>query len=262
MRRMFLIGCILCMVVYFHPLIFMATYANAQDKIIQSQFENYKKVKLNNFDNFQLAPQLKYRRLKNVPKYLGTSDGGKFQLGEEYIQINCGKNIIEIDCVHGESFGGNCEILVHKNKKTFYKELAATSFVVSSTCQFYASGGDDYNFHIRRKFTITGSGIEETAQPFYLVDKVCRTSEAAILTSEQCGKGDVVAELPEGVEIKILLSERIKIGDNRNKISKCDNDKESYLVSTKYGLVGWVENTSGSIYEPGIPLSCIIKPGS
>lgn len=86
----------------------------------------------------------------------------------------------------------------------------------------YVSGHTNTTFNQRRKYQITGHGMEEVVQPFYYVGLQSKTLKPVTLTSEVDG-GAEVAALPEGAPVEILLNK----DDNR------------YLVRTQDGLVGW-----------------------
>lgn len=86
----------------------------------------------------------------------------------------------------------------------------------------YVSGHTNTTFNQRRKYQITGHGMEEIVQPFYYVGLKSKTLKPVTLTSEIDG-GAEVAALPAGAPVEILLNK----DDNR------------YLVRTQDGLVGW-----------------------
>jgi hypothetical protein len=243
-------------------LLFSSLFVNgafcAQPKKGVTSFENFKRAEFNG-SYILLDPILKYKVIKNDAAF--EEPFGQFY-GDELLQVECGKQSVVIGFSNGPSEDPNFEILVRKGKKTFSKNIATESIAMSSACQFYASGNTDNSFNMRQKFTITENEIQEIEQPFYLVDRTCKTSTATVLTTERCGKGRVVANLPKGSEVHILISEWFKNDEHDQKISNCESGKENYLVSTPFGLVGWVENVRGDIYEnPGKPLSCIVFNG-
>lgn len=236
------------------------TFVNAYalDKNPSTQFRSYRSIEINDHP-LLVDPKLQYRMIKNEPIY--EKDFGPM-FGEELIQIECGKYSINIGYSDGHSGDPNYEIVATIGKHKFMRNIVADNLAVSSTCMFYAGGETDKTFDMRQKFIITAKGIEETVQAFYLVDKACKTSAATILTSEQCGKGSVVAHLPKGAEVRVLLSEWYKTDEFGTKEANCSDRNDSYLVSTPFGLVGWVQTTRGSIgYKPGVPLGCIIFNG-
>jgi len=239
-------------------LLLVTIKASAQDREVPKPFRSYNKVGINGH-SLLVDPQLNFRMIKNDQKH---EENFGWEFGDELIQVNCGKYSVEIGFSNGPSDDPNYEIIITSGKKVLTKNINAENLAVSSACHFYASGQSDNSFYMSQKFTITDKGIQETVQPFYLVNKICRTSNTATLTTERCGKGSTVASLPKGSEVQILASEWFKTDENGNKVGNCSTEKESYLVSTPFGLVGWVENKRGDVYEhPGEPLSCIVFHG-
>lgn len=238
--------------------VLFTSLAHAKNASGSSAFQHYRRMDVNG-GVILVDPSLGYR---TVASGQGLSDRLQEDFGEEVLRVNCGKETIEIGFSHGPSEDPMYGIVVHKGKKTLSKIVPAVSLAISSSCQFYANGHTNNSFDMRRKFVITEKGIKETEQPLYLVNKTCTTSSPATLTTEKCGKGTVIATIPKGSDVHILGSEWLKSKGDFEQVGSCGEGKESYLVATPFGLVGWVENTSGDIYgHPGQPLSCIFVNG-
>jgi len=238
--------------------VLFASLANAKNESASSAFQHYKIIYINE-SSILVDPSLRYRTITSGQEL---SDLFEENFGDEVLLVNCGKDTIEIGYSRGPSEDPMYGLVVHRGKKKLSKIVPAQSLAISSSCQFYASGHTNNSFDMRRKFVVTEKGIKETEQPLYLVNKTCATSSTAILTTEKCGKGTVVATVPKGSDIHILGSEWLKSKGDFEQIGSCGEGKESYLVATPFGLVGWVENTSGDIYDhPGQPLSCIYVMG-
>ncbi len=105
----------------------------------------------------------------------------------------------------------------------------------------------------KRKFNVTENGIFEAGQPFYYVGYKCELTSALTITSEMCGDGNVIAQIPKGGNVEVLLHKKPSPASNTCTGTK----KMPFLVKTSFGLVGWAETKSGYFSEPGEPLSCI-----
>jgi hypothetical protein len=116
----------------------------------------------------------------------------------------------------------------------FYKdgEFERAAFYISALQVYlpgngfiYSSGHTNNNFNTRKKYQIVGNQLKEIYQPYYYVGLETKTlKEVKLLSSKP--KSEVLANLPKGYEVEILLNEK---GTNW------------YLVRTKFGLCGWVE---------------------
>jgi hypothetical protein len=174
---------------------------------------------------------------KNKQKYV---DKLSFNLLGEKISIK-----------HREGAGGDNNFIVkYKNQETIF--LGNVLFV-SEAGYFYLQGRDNYDYDIRKKFKLTPKGIKEVKQSAYLVNLECKLSKNTILYEKKNGKGDIVARLPKGRTVKVLLHDTNQIEDVSSK---------QYLVSTPFGLVGWVSSSSGYMQTGGTPLSCLLYIGA
>lgn len=84
-------------------------------------------------------------------------------------------------------------------------------------------------FLMHQKFVLKGAEFVEVQQPYYYVGLTTTTLIPVKLTSLPTG-GAVVAELPKGSTIEILLSNEKEFQGGR----------PSYLARTPFGLVGWL----------------------
>lgn len=93
----------------------------------------------------------------------------------------------------------------------------------------YTLGHANRTFRMRQKYALKGSRFVEVSQPYYAVGMTSKAMVPLKLTS-QPGGGTLVAELPRGSPVEILLSD-----------DKESNDfTRSYLARTPFGLVGWI----------------------
>jgi len=156
---------------------------------------------------------------------------------------------VSISYIEGPS-GDNNFLVQYKNKSI---ELLGATLLVSEAGYFYLQGRDDYDYTIRKKFKLTSKGLKEVKQSAYLVDMECTLSKNAVLYEKKHGKGAIVARLPERKKVRVLLHDTTIIDDMSS---------DQYLVSTPFGLVGWVSSTSGYMRTGGRPLNCILHIGA
>lgn len=130
--------------------------------------------------------------------------------------------------------------------------IAGESIFISQSGSIYVVNRANQNYEVKRKFTITQHGVKEVKQAFFSVNMECETSALTTLYSEQGNKGTVVAKIPKGKKVKVLL--------NAFTLSENDSSKD-YLVQTPFGLVGWVSSSAGYMLQKGKPLGCLMYEG-
>ena len=122
-------------------------------------------------------------------------------------------------------------------------EIGATTLIIPGNGFVYATGHTNNYVDARRKFELSGGKLREVKQPFYAVGggprRVQRTPlmdeddpvQPIILRSERRDDAPVVATVPAGGEVEVLLSD--------------GPDTGWFLVRTAVGLVGWYHSPSG-----------------
>ncbi len=119
------------------------------------------------------------------------------------------------------------------------REFSADNLCINSQGIIYTSKKVNKNLNIRRKFIIKGNEIEEVKQPYLYVGEKGKLLRTIKLYSSQDNQGQIVATLPKGYEVEVLLYEQEFLRDvDSTKIIKY------YLVRTKFGLVGWLTTDS------------------
>lgn len=119
---------------------------------------------------------------------------------------------------------------------------------VSTPGSFYVTARTNEDYMVNRKYVIQNKALSEIRQAFYLVDLQCTTSDLLVIYEKKCGKGNIVAKIPKGMSVRVLL----------NDIESSCSEGEQYLVSTAFGLVGWVSSEAGYMhFKKGKPLSCL-----
>jgi hypothetical protein len=136
--------------------------------------------------------------------------------------------------------------------------LSGEILFVSGSGGFYVSDRSDQNYTVKLKYMLVKGTLQETKQPYYYVNLDCKTSAVLVMYSEPCNKGHVVASIPSGESVKVLLNEttaHCEGGSSSGQMS------DQYLVATSFGLIGWTTSTSGYIQNVGKPLSCLSFDG-
>lgn len=118
--------------------------------------------------------------------------------------------------------GANLNALVDEKGEQFI--VAGLTLIIPGNGSLYVSGHTNNMFNERRKFEVTGNRVREVPQPFYYVGLgTVTTRPVQLYSSLSKNEKDVVAQLPKGAKIAVLV-----------------NKGEHYLVKTSFGLVGWV----------------------
>ncbi|MFW6224082.1 MAG: hypothetical protein ACOC4R_00330 [Bacteroidota bacterium] len=87
----------------------------------------------------------------------------------------------------------------------------------------YTRGHTNNMFNQRRKFRFSGNSITEVKQPAYYVGLNSTTTKAIKIFSNK-SLNNVLAELPSGTEVEVLV-----------------NEGPYFLVKTPFGLAGWIK---------------------
>ncbi len=125
--------------------------------------------------------------------------------------------------------------ITDKNNKLIWSE-AAEEMCINSNGIIYLSGNMNRMFNQRMKFKLVDGKVTEVMQPFYFVDVKGELLKPIRLYSEKNNKGELIATLPIGYEIEILLAEP-EITKNEYGVQ---NPIMNYLARTPFGLVGWL----------------------
>jgi len=151
--------------------------------------------------------------------------------------INSSKDIYLIKYDEGPSVDPTFEVFSRSENRPLLT-VNATTLIVPGNGYIYSAGHTNNMFDQRRKYKITKDGFREVRQPYYYVGKETVANKNINLFSSRNGKGELVATVPKGGKIVVLIN--------------IDND---YLVKTPFGLVGWLnlkEEEIGNRSEEGI----------
>jgi len=107
---------------------------------------------------------------------------------------------------------------------------------INSNGVIYLSGNANRMFNQRTKWQLSNGKVSEVKQPFYYVNVKGKLLKPVKLYSQKGNKGDVVATLPVGYEIEILLGEPELVTDGGESYVQIRN----YLARSAFGLVGWL----------------------
>ncbi len=140
--------------------------------------------------------------------------------------------------------------------------LGKTLYISSSGSLYLVRRLNDY-FEKRLKYRLSDGTLEEIQQPFYQVDLQCETSTPLSMYERPCNDGNVIATLPQGASVHILVMKNDEKGCPADIIpdNELRDPVNSYLVSTPFGLVGWVASSGGFDDRPGKPLGCLLFLG-
>ncbi len=124
---------------------------------------------------------------------------------------------------------------IYINGKTW--NAFTENFAINANGVMYTEGNINHSFNERRKYRLTAQGVKEVEQPFLYVGVKDKLLKPVKLYSDKSYK-TVVATLPKGYEVEVLLAE----------------DDANYLVRTQFGLVGWLYLSDEDNYAFGEPL--------
>ncbi|MGB4654686.1 MAG: hypothetical protein ACOXZ9_06210 [Bacteroidales bacterium] len=125
--------------------------------------------------------------------------------------------------------------ITDKNNNPIWSE-AAEEMCINSNGIIYISGNINKMFNQRKKLKLNNNNVTEVEQPFYYVDVKGKLLKPVKLYSQKNNKGELVATLPVGYEIEILLAEPVTNTDEYGMPKPMMN----YLARTAFGLVGWL----------------------
>ncbi len=130
-------------------------------------------------------------------------------------------------------------IITDKNNNPIWAE-GGEEMCINSNGIIYLSGNMNKMFNQRMKLRFEKGKVTEVKQPFYYVDVKGKLLKPVKLYSQKNNRGELVATLPVGYEIEILLAE-----------PETDSEKAmiNYLARTAFGLVGWLQLTENDTYH-------------
>lgn len=133
--------------------------------------------------------------------------------------------------------------IADKNGNPIWAEMAE-EMCINSNGVIYVSGNMNKMFNQRMKFQLANGKVTEVKQPFYYVDVKGKLLKPVKLYSQKNNRGELVATLPVGYEIEVLLASpetgKDEYGDEKPMMS--------YLARTAFGLVGWLQLTDDDNY--------------
>jgi hypothetical protein len=235
--------------IYFILLILIS---NSFSNELPESFKGYKKVELpyhtgvTSRGELFLAPTINFIEKKLLDQGFEI-DGVTFRLNSYNF---------EVICVPGPAENVTFQIQVFRKNDKLTGQFSAERLFISSTGNFYTESIFGYLFPVNKKFKIRGNEIVEIKQPYYSVNLDCSVNEKLIITSEKCSKDKVLAVIPKGMQIHVLLAE------NPDFHEACNGGK-NYLVRTSFGLVGWINTKSKhGIYDKVPPqIGCFVDYG-
>ena len=128
------------------------------------------------------------------------------------------------------------------NNKVLWDELA-DEVCINANGVIYTAANTNKMFNEQRKYQLSGNKVVETKQPFCFVGVKGELLKPVTLYSQKKG-GTVVANLPVGYEIEVLLAE-----EDYNKGEYGEGLPMNYLARSAFGLVGWLRLTGDDIHH-------------
>lgn len=119
--------------------------------------------------------------------------------------------------------------------------FSCIEFYINSLGAIYTSGHVNNMYDRRRKFQIQADTVTEVKQPYNFVGLKGKALRDITLYKDKIGD-TVVAQIPKGYEIEILLAE---------STTKDFETDLNFLVKTEFGLIGWLrlEGFSDKVIE-------------
>jgi hypothetical protein len=216
----------------------------------QAEVESFK-----NYVSYKLGWNLVLLDPEIVPKAKITYKSGSKEKNISNITFPLGKQTVSISFDPGPSEDPTFIITFDKTER----QLGGEKLYVSSDGFFYLVKQSNEYFKKRLKYRISVGNLKEIRQPLYLIDMKCETSTSLLMFENKCNQGNLVAKLPQNTTVHILAIDNAPnncppgiIPDN-----EIGDPINNYLVTTPFGLVGWVVSTGGYLVRPGKPLGCL-----
>jgi hypothetical protein len=216
-----------------------------QDKSI---FPNLTKISIDTTYNVVFGYDKKTSRLINKPCYLLNKNDplhcdkdsvlaewtlvAKFKMGNRKDSLNI---------IYSEGMSADPGFVVSTKADKIIQRFSCIEFYINSLGTIYTSGHVNNMYDRRRKFQINEDTITEIKQPYNFVGLKGKALRDIILYKDKTGN-EIVAQIPAGYEIEILLAE---------SVTKDFEMDTNFLVKTEFGLVGWLrlEGSSDNVIE-------------
>lgn len=172
--------------------------------------------------------------LQNLPKSDPCYDAGNdldYALIGRF-KTSAMKESINILFSPGPSVDPQFRITDARNRELFHD--FAEELCINANSTIYTSGNTNKMFNERRKYQYANGKVTEVKQPFCYVGVKGKLLKPVTLYSQKTG-GAIVANLPVGYEIEVLLAE-----EDYKKDADGYGEAKNYLARSAFGLVGWL----------------------
>lgn len=136
---------------------------------------------------------------------------------------------------------GDPQFRISDAKNKVLWEQVADEMCINANGVIYTAGNTDKMFNERRKYQLLVNKVLEIKQPFCYVGVKGELLKPVTLYTLKKG-GTVVANLPVGYEIEVLLAE-----EDYTTGQYGEGIPMNYLARTAFGLVGWLRLTKEDI---------------
>lgn len=130
------------------------------------------------------------------------------------------------------------EFSIYGKGQKLIGHVSCVEMYINASGLVYTAGHANNMFNRRRKFQIQKDTLIEIKQPYYYVGIKGQVEKDITLYKDKKGP-DIVAQLPKGYEIEVLLAEAT---------TKDYEADYLFLVRTDFGLAGWLRLTNEDMY--------------
>lgn len=211
----------------------------------KSHFPNLTRISIDSDYQVYFAYDRKYTRLINKPCFLLDRknpyycDKDSVPAGWIVVAKFKNENINDsLTIVYSPGMSADPSFTITNSNDQGIRDFSCLEFYINGSGTIYTAGHTNNMFDRRRKFQIQGDTILEIIQPYNYVGLKGKTLKAITLYQDKIGN-EIVAQLPKGYEIEILLAEGTTPDFDLNT---------NFLVKTDFGLVGWLRLEEGDIF--------------
>lgn len=135
-----------------------------------------------------------------------------------------------LNIIYSQGMSADPEFIIASKSDRIIGRFSCIEFYINSLGAIYTSGHVNNMFDKRKKFQVQADTVLEVGQPYSFVGLKGKALRDATLYKDKTGDA-IVAQVPKGYEIEILLTEFSTKDYDTNLI---------FLVKTEFGLVGWL----------------------
>lgn len=135
-----------------------------------------------------------------------------------------------LNIIYSEGLSADPGFIISTATNKLIGRFSCLELYINNLGTIYTAGHVNNMYNRKRKFQIQTDTVIEVKQPYNFVGLKGKTLKDIILYKDKTGD-EVVAQIPKGYEIEILLA------DSSTKDFETDYN---FIVKTEFGLVGWL----------------------